>query len=179
MPLDPKLLFSVRREEHVTGRYLKPFYFRCPLIAVRRPIPDPVEDGYVIVGTDLEALSAGMGHQGGGLQQQQAFFGLFQVDSRIYGSLRLCAEHLITAALHDPVIIFVRNQSVVREFESTPSLDASMAVAVIASALREDLFDAGLEVGGFWGLGCRSERCEPEHCYESGPGSFQKLSISA
>src|SRR5260370_7427679 len=40
------------------------FYFRCPLIAVRRPIPDPVEDGYVIVGTHLEALSAGMGHQG-------------------------------------------------------------------------------------------------------------------
>ena len=110
-----------------------------------------------------------MGYQKGGLPDEQAFFRLRQIDSRFSGTAGLWAEHLIFATLHDPLIIFARNQSIEGELEPAPSFDTAMTVAVIASAFGQDLFHVGLKIDGLLRLGRQPGTSEPEQRNEHDP----------
>ena len=73
-----------------------------------------------------------MGHAHRGLEQQQALFGLLQIDTRSYWGLGLDLENLISSPVDDPVMVVLGKQSVVGELEPALALDTTVTFGVVA-----------------------------------------------
>jgi hypothetical protein len=95
----------------------------------------------------------------GGLQQEEAFLRICEVDTGDAFAFDLCGEDLVAAAFGDPLVIVSGVEGVRGEFEAALAFDAAMAGGGVAAALGEDAenFAAegdGLEGGGSFDFDC-------------------------
>ena len=127
-----------------------PFDLNLRILAlVRSAGLNPVQQSAVVGRLGGQAFSTSMRQKERGLAQQQAVFGLAQVDARRLRTRGFQAHDLVGAALDDPAVVFLRIQGVERELESPSSLDTRMATAVVASPLGQDAADIVLKTEGW------------------------------
>ena len=125
------------------------------LLAVVRPLPDPVENGQVVPGARRELRSAPVREGQGGLGQQQALLGFLQVNPRFPLPGRLGREHLVDPALHDPLVVLPGVKGVGRQLEPALAFHAAVAVVGVAAFLGQDSADLAAEAEGTGFIGGR------------------------
>ena len=108
------------------------------LLPERYALPNPVDDRLVVGRVDAELLSATVGNTHDWLQQEQAIFGLLQIDARVFRSLRFGTEDLVRSPFDDPLVIFSRVQRIGGQLESTFALHAAMAIVSVTATLRQN-----------------------------------------
>ncbi len=149
--VDQKLATSLGVQDRLSRDNLQPFD-PDRFLPVLRPVGsatlNPVEEGPIIGRILAEALPTAVLDGSRGLLQQQALFGLLQVDARGLGLVGFRRHHLIGAALHNPVIIVFGKEGIDGQLEAALTFDTSVTIAAVAALLGEDPADIPGETKG-------------------------------
>ena len=138
---DQQTVPSLAVQDHLSRQDLQPLdagALFAALLAVGRPVPDPTQQDAITGGLRVEPLASSVGHRKRGLQQQQRLFRILQIDSGLLLPGRLGRHYLVDPPFGDPAVILPGKQRVHRQLQASLSLDAPVALAVVASGLGED-----------------------------------------
>src|SRR6185436_9521374 len=113
--------------------------------AVRGAVTDPGQDGIIVFGPLRKTHSAAVCDGHGRLLQNQALLGVFEIDAWIFSPCGFLRQDLEHTAFHDPLVVFLRMDSVGGELESGLPFDTAMTPGCVAAAAREDTADIARE----------------------------------